>query len=64
MHGNSIGGAHYVVDPYIPREGYLDLRPDRPGWGVEIDEDYLASDNYVRWDRKVPTRPDGSTAFM
>lgn len=64
MHGNSIGGAHYVVDPYIPREGYLDLRPDRSGWGVEIDEDYLASDNYVRWDRKVPTRPDGSTAFM
>ena len=26
-------------DPYLPKDGYLELRPDRPGWGVEMDED-------------------------
>jgi galactonate dehydratase len=55
--------AGYVRDPYMPRDGYLELRPDRPGWGVEIDEAYLATDRYVHWDRKLPQRPDGSTAY-
>ncbi|MGR6430290.1 mandelate racemase/muconate lactonizing enzyme family protein [Rhizobium sp. PAMB 3174] len=52
----------YVVDPYVPKDGYLELRPDRPGWGVEIDEEYLKTDRYVHWERKLPIRPDGSTA--
>jgi galactonate dehydratase len=56
--------AAYVLDPYLPKDGYLELRPDRPGWGVEIDEDYLGTDRYVHWERKVPTRPDGSTWFV
>jgi galactonate dehydratase len=56
--------ASYVTDPYLPKGGYLELRPDRPGWGVEIDEDYLKTDRYVHWERKVPTRPDGSTWFV
>jgi len=64
MHGNSVGEAHYVIDPYLPRDGHIELRPERAGWGVEIDEDYLATDRYVHWARKVPVRPDGSTAFM
>ena len=55
--------AAYVADPYLPRDGYLELRPDRPGWGVEIDEDYLATDRYVHWQRKLPIRPDGSTGY-
>lgn len=63
MAGESVGDAHYVVDPYLPRDGYLELRPDRAGWGVEIDEAYLATDNYVRWERRLPRRPDGSIAF-
>lgn len=54
----------YVKDPYLPKDGYLELRPDRPGWGVEIDEDYLKTDRYVHWERKVPTRPDGSTWYV
>lgn len=57
-------GAEYVVDPYLPRDGYLELRPDRPGWGVEIDEDYIKTDNYLHWERKLPLRPDGSTGFV
>jgi galactonate dehydratase len=63
MVGETVGDAHYVIDPYLPTDGYLELRPDRPGWGVEIDEDHLASSDYVRWERRVPRRPDGSIAF-
>lgn len=63
MVGETVGDAHYVVDPYLPRDGHLELRPDRPGWGVEIDEGQLKGDQYVRWQRKVPVRPDGSTGF-
>lgn len=63
----SLGGddtpVQYVVDPYVPKDGYLELRPDRPGWGVEIDEDYLKTENYVHWERRLPTRPDGSTGY-
>ena len=56
--------THYVKDPYLPVGGYLELRPDRPGWGVEIDEEYLQEDRYVHWDRKPARRPDGSTAWV
>jgi galactonate dehydratase len=56
-------GAWYVKDPYLPKNGYLELRPDRPGWGVEMDMDILAKEDYVHWERKVPRRPDGSTAY-
>ena len=55
--------APYVKDPYLPKDGYLELRPDRPGWGVEMDMDVLAKDDYVHWERKVPRRPDGSRGY-
>lgn len=55
--------TRYVEDPYLPVNGYLELRPDRPGWGVEIDEEYLQRDGYVHWERKLPRRPDGSTGY-
>ena len=54
----------YVQDPYLPKDGFLELRPDRPGWGVEMDEKYLATDRYIHWERALPKRPDGSYAFM
>jgi galactonate dehydratase len=54
----------WCFDPYEPVDGHLQLRPDRPGWGVEIDERALASDDWVTWGRRVPVRPDGSTAWM
>ena len=57
-------GAWYVKDPYLPKDGYLELRPDRPGWGVEMDMDVLSRDAYVHWERKVPIRPDGSTGYV
>ncbi|MBT9369817.1 galactarate dehydratase [Rhizobium sp. CSW-27] len=55
--------TRYVVDPYLPREGYLELRPDRAGWGVEMDEAAMREDGYIHWQRRVPKRPDGSYAF-
>ncbi|MCP8940566.1 mandelate racemase/muconate lactonizing enzyme family protein [Alsobacter sp. SYSU M60028] len=57
-------GAWYVKDPYLPKDGYLELRPDRPGWGVEMDEDLLGTEDYVHWERKVQVKPDGSTAYV
>lgn len=57
-------GAWYVKDPYLPKEGYLELRPDRPGWGVEMDEELLGTEDYVHWERKVPVKPDGSTGYV
>ncbi len=56
-------GAWYVKDPYLPKDGYLELRPDRPGWGVEMDEELLGTEAYIHWERKVPVKPDGSTAY-
>lgn len=55
--------APYVVDPYLPVDGHLELRPDRPGWGVEIDETALEKDDYVHWERATMIRRDGSTAY-
>ncbi|HQX60913.1 MAG TPA: mandelate racemase/muconate lactonizing enzyme family protein, partial [Burkholderiaceae bacterium] len=56
-------GAFYVKDPYLPKDGYLELRPDRPGWGVEMDEELLGTEEYIHWERKVPVKPDGSTGY-
>ena len=55
--------SRYVVDPYLPKDGYLELRPERPGWGVEMDEEFMGRGEYVHWQRRVPKRPDGSYAF-
>ena len=62
--GDPSAGAPYVGDPYLPKDGHLELRPERPGWGVEIDEDVLKTDGYIHWERKVPTKPDGSTGYV
>ncbi|MFP9139206.1 mandelate racemase/muconate lactonizing enzyme family protein [Devosia sp. XGJD_8] len=55
--------APWAIDPYIPVDGHMELRPDRPGWGIEIDEKVLEKDDYVHWERKVTRKPDGSTAY-
>ena len=31
----------WVDEPYLPKDGYLELRPDRPGLGVEINEEAI-----------------------
>lgn len=55
--------ADWCVDRYLPVGGYLE-RPDRPGWGVEIDEPALHADRYVHWERVLPVGPDGATQYV
>lgn len=55
--------ADWCDDPYLPTDGHLQLRPDRPGWGVTINEAALATDDYVTWIRRVPVKPDGSLGW-
>lgn len=55
--------TRWCPDPYVPVDGHLELRPDRPGWGITIDEDALVEDDYVHWERSLPIRPDGSLAY-
>jgi galactonate dehydratase len=56
-------GIDYVKDPYLPKDGYLELR-DTPGWGVEINEDATGDDQYLHWQRTCPVRPDGSSGYI
>lgn len=55
--------APWCKDPYLPVDGHLLLRPDRPGWGIEIDESVLDRDDYIHWERKIVIKPDGATAY-
>ena len=41
----------WCPDPYLPVDGHLELRPDRAGWGIDIDEAALAEDDYIHWER-------------
>lgn len=38
------------------------LHPDRPGWGIEVDEKAAATGDYIHRQRKINRKPDGSTA--
>lgn len=57
------GESEWLDDPYLPKDGCLELR-DRPGLGVEVDEEVISSDEYVHWQRTSPVRPDGSTGYI
>ena len=46
-----------------PKDGYLELRPDRPGLGVEVQEDALEGE-YSHWQRGPTYRPDGATGYL
>lgn len=62
---NLVPDVPWIADPYVPEDGFIALRPDRPGWGIEIDEDYLErGDDYVHWARQPPIRPDGSVGYV
>jgi galactonate dehydratase len=46
----------------LPAGGYLHVS-DRPGFGIELNEDAIRDDRYRHWERHAPTRPDGSTGY-
>lgn len=53
----------WCPDPYLPVDGHLELREDRPGWGVTIDEEALRASDTIVWNRALHVRPDGSWAW-
>ena len=55
--------SNWVDEPYLPNDGYLELR-DRPGLGDEINEDAIRDNDYTHWQRTCPIRPDGSTGYI
>jgi galactonate dehydratase len=55
--------ADWVDEPYLPKDGYLELR-DRPGLGIEVNEEAITGQDYVHWQRTAPVRPDGSTGYI
>jgi galactonate dehydratase len=57
------GGHVWVDDPYLPIDGYLELR-DRPGLGIDIDEEAMNRAHYQHWQRTCPVRPDGATGYI
>lgn len=57
------GRNHWLDEPYVPVDGFLELR-DRPGFGVEVDEEAIRNDRYIHWQRTCQLRPDGSTDYI
>ena len=55
--------ADWVDEPYLPKDGYLELR-DRPGWGIEVNEEAITDNPSYHWQRTAPVLPDGSTGYI
>ena len=58
-------GAYKDVlkEPLMVKEGYLDI-PNKPGWGVELNEEAFPSMPPQPWKRGTGYRADGSVAFI
>ncbi len=52
-----------VQEPYKIVDGYLEL-PDKPGFGIELNEEYYKQHPYKPWKRGFPIKPDGSMALI
>ena len=52
-----------VQEPYAMQDGYL-LLPDKPGLGIELNEDYYEKHPYKPWRRGFPIKPDGAMALI
>ena len=55
--------SEFVREPWVPKDGYLDI-PDKPGWGIEVNESALSKYPYQAYRRGNPRRSDGSPAFI
>ncbi|HCH10552.1 MAG TPA: hypothetical protein DEW32_15290 [Dehalococcoidia bacterium] len=53
--------SEMVKDPLRLEEGYLEI-PDRPGIGVEINDEFFATHEYSPRPINTPLREDGSVA--
>ncbi|MCL5026113.1 MAG: galactonate dehydratase [Chloroflexi bacterium] len=57
------GRKEFLKEPVKLKDGYLEI-PDKPGLGVELNEEAFARYPSVYWRRPIPIRPDGSVAFQ
>ena len=55
--------SEFVMEPWIPKDGYLDI-PDKPGWGIAVNEDALSKYPYQPYRRPNARRADGSPALI
>lgn len=55
--------SDFLQEPLRVEKGYIPV-PNRPGWGVELNEEGLAKHPYRTWHRKFSYREDGSIAFV
>lgn len=53
----------WVPDPYLPKDGYLELR-ETPGLGIDVNEEAEKDSAYIHWQRTAPVRPDGATGYI
>jgi galactonate dehydratase len=52
-----------VKEPWMVRDGYLPI-PDRPGFGIELNEEAFRHHPSRPWHRDFDFRADGSAAFI
>ena len=52
-----------VDEPMKLMDGYLEL-PDKPGLGIDLNEDALDAFPFRSWHRGIPIREDGSQAYQ
>ena len=52
-----------LKEPLVVKNGYIELS-DKPGLGVELNEDVFGKYPFKRWHRPFPIREDGSVAFI
>lgn len=52
-----------LQEPLKPENGYLPV-PDKPGWGVELNEEVFEQHPFRPWRRSAPYREDGSMAWI
>jgi galactonate dehydratase len=52
-----------IEEPYEMVNGFLVL-PDKPGLGIELNEDYYEAHPYKPWKRGTPLKPDGAVAYI
>ena len=60
-----VDGAHRDVlkEPLMVRDGYVDI-PNKPGWGVELNEEAFGRYPPRPWKRATGYREDGAIAFI
>jgi galactonate dehydratase len=52
-----------VKEPLKIENGYIPV-PEKPGWGIELNEEAFSKYPYKAWNRGFPSRDDGSMAYI